>query len=76
MAGYSRLMGADEEGTLERLKDAFHQVRSRSSIGERSLKNITRPLRVYRAQSEGPLPNPPPQAGEGGVGALRFQTSR
>jgi adenylate cyclase len=32
-------------------------------IGEQQLKNIARPVRVYRVQS--PLPNPPPQAGEG-----------
>src|SRR5215469_9730443 len=69
----ARLEGIAEPGGIYISEDAFRQVRSRSSIGERSLKNITRPLRVYRAQSEGPLPNPPPQAGEGGVGALRFQ---
>jgi TolB-like protein/class 3 adenylate cyclase len=37
-------------------------------IGEQSLKNIARPVHVYRVRS--PLPNPPPLAGEGRVGVL------
>jgi TolB-like protein/class 3 adenylate cyclase len=37
-------------------------------IGEQALKNITRPVRVFRVRS--PLPNPPPLAGEGRVGVL------
>jgi TolB-like protein/class 3 adenylate cyclase len=35
-------------------------------IGEQALKNIARPLRVYRVRPDGPLPNP--RAGEGRVG--------
>jgi adenylate cyclase len=43
-------------------------------LGEQTLKNIARPVRVYRVGSpasrpQSPLPNPPPQAGEGRVGA-------
>jgi adenylate cyclase len=39
-------------------------------MGEQALKNIVRPVRVYRARAEIPLPNPPPHAGEGRVGVL------
>jgi adenylate cyclase len=39
-------------------------------IGEPELKNIARPVRVFRVRVKSPLPNPPPQAGERGVGAL------
>jgi len=51
-------------------EDAFRQVRGKvdaefDDIGEQSLKNITRPLRVYRLRSQSPLPGPPPQAEEG-----------
>ena len=38
-------------------------------LGEQQVKNIARRVRVYRVRLEGPLPNPPPQAGEGRVGA-------
>jgi adenylate cyclase len=34
-------------------------------LGERRVKNIARPLHVYRVRLEGPLPDPPPPAGEG-----------
>jgi TolB-like protein len=49
------------------------QVRDRlpfvfEDLGEQRVKNIARPVRVYRVRPEGPLPNPPPQAGEGRVG--------
>jgi class 3 adenylate cyclase len=37
---------------------------------DQQLKNISRPVRVFRVRPEGPLPNPRPQAGEGRVGAL------
>jgi TolB-like protein/class 3 adenylate cyclase len=39
-------------------------------VGEQSLKNIARPVRVYRIRPEITLPNPPLQAGEGRVGVL------
>src|SRR6267154_6750603 len=34
-------------------------------LGEQSLKNIARPVRVYRIRPTSPHPNPPPLAGEG-----------
>jgi TolB-like protein/class 3 adenylate cyclase len=34
-------------------------------LGEQQVKNITRPVRVYRVQPGNPHPNPPPRAGEG-----------
>src|SRR5271168_4514906 len=40
-------------------------------IGEQALKNIARPVRAYRVRSESPLPNPPPQAGEGSAHSAR-----
>jgi TolB-like protein/class 3 adenylate cyclase/tetratricopeptide (TPR) repeat protein len=51
------------------------QVRDRlpfvfEDLGEQQVKNIARPVRVYRVRPEGPHPNPPPPAGEGGVGVL------
>src|ERR1700720_2817118 len=113
VAGYSRLIEADEEGTLNRLKAlraevidpriAGHQGRivkttgdgvnvaarleglaepggicvsarvqedaagrldlAFEDIGEQSLKNIARQVRVYRVLN--PPPDPPPPAGEG-----------
>jgi TolB-like protein len=49
------------EDTAGKLDLAFEDM------GEQALKNIARPVRVYRV---GPLPNPPPQAGEVRVGVL------
>jgi uncharacterized membrane protein YccC/class 3 adenylate cyclase len=40
-------------------------------LGERHVKNIARPIRVYRVRCEHPLPNPPPQAGEGSARSVR-----
>src|SRR5271163_515550 len=34
-------------------------------LGEQQVKNITRPVRVYRVRPEGPLPSPPPVYGPG-----------
>src|SRR5207302_942143 len=97
VAGYSRLIGADEEGTLGRLKairaelidpkiarlEALAEpggicVSARvqedaagrldlafEDLGEQSLKNIARTVRVYRLRPQSPHPNPPPPAGEG-----------
>jgi adenylate cyclase len=39
-------------------------------IGDQQLKNIVRPVHVYRVRAKSPLPNPPPHAGERGVGVL------
>jgi TolB-like protein/class 3 adenylate cyclase len=40
-------------------------------IGEPALKNLARPVRVYRARPESPHPNPPPRAGEGSAPGAR-----
>jgi adenylate cyclase len=40
-------------------------------LGEQRVKNIARPVRVYRVRLEGPLPNPPRQAGEGSARSAR-----
>src|SRR6266446_1973452 len=50
----ARLEGIAEPGGICISEDAFRQVRGKvaaefTDIGERNLKNITRPLRVYRA---------------------------
>jgi adenylate cyclase len=39
-------------------------------IGEQTLKNISRPVRVCRVRPKSPLADPPPPAGEGRVGVL------
>ena len=66
----ARLEGIAEPGGICISEDAFRQVRGKvaaefADIGEPSLKNIARPLRVYCAVIEGPLPNPPLPRGEG-----------
>jgi adenylate cyclase len=40
-------------------------------LGEQQVKNIARPVRVYRVRPEAPLPSPPPQAGEGSAHRAR-----
>jgi adenylate cyclase len=82
----ARLEGIAEPGGICISDDAFRQVRGKieaefADLGEQSLKNIARPLRVYRAVIESPhpnppLPHPPPQAGEGRVGAMRGREAR
>src|SRR5712671_4437647 len=52
------------------------QVRDRlpfvfEDLGEQQVKNITRPVRVYRVRPKGPHPSPPLQAGEGSAGSAR-----
>jgi len=77
----ARLEGIAEPGGICISEDAFRQVRYKVEaefvdIGEQRLKNIARPLRVYRLQSEGLLPTPPLPGldpgitGEGRAGAL------
>jgi TolB-like protein/class 3 adenylate cyclase/Tfp pilus assembly protein PilF len=51
-----------QEDAAGRLDLAFED------IGEQQLKNIARPVRVFRVRN--PLPYPPPLAGEGRVGVL------
>jgi adenylate cyclase len=40
-------------------------------LGEQQVKNIARPVGVYRVRLQGPLPGPPPQAGEGSARSAR-----
>jgi TolB-like protein/class 3 adenylate cyclase len=52
------------------------QVRDRlpfvfEDLDEQQVKNIARPVRVYRVRPEGPHPNPPPHAGEGSAHSAR-----
>jgi adenylate cyclase len=45
-------------------------------LGEQQVKNIARPIRVYRVRLEGPLPSPPPQSPDqvrGGEGSARSE---
>src|SRR5205085_2364095 len=42
-----------------------------ADLGEQQLKNIARPVRVYRIEPKSPLPNPPPLAGEGSARSAR-----
>ena len=71
----ARLEGIAEPGGICISEDAFRQVRGKvdagfTDIGEQQLKNIVRPLRVYRVRAESPLAIPSPPAGEGRVGVL------
>jgi adenylate cyclase len=47
-----------QEDAAGRLDLAFED------IGEQTLKNIARPMRVYRVRPKSPLPSPPPPGGE------------
>jgi adenylate cyclase len=40
-------------------------------LGEQQVKNIARPVRIYRVRSESPHPSPPPPAGEGSARGAR-----
>ena len=59
------------------ISDTVHDhVRDRlpfvfEDLGEQRVKNIPRPVRVYRVRPEGPHPNPPPQAGKGSARSAR-----
>jgi adenylate cyclase len=54
-----------QEDAAGRLDLAF------DDMGEQALKNIARSVRVYRVRREGPVPNPPPRAGEGSAPGAR-----
>jgi TolB-like protein/class 3 adenylate cyclase len=41
-------------------------------LGEHQVKNIARPVRVFRVRPEDPLPSPPPLTGEGCAGPPRM----
>ena len=77
--------GVNIAARIEALADAggvfvsntvYDQVRDRlpflfEDLGEQQVKNIARPVRVYRVRPERPLPSPPPQAGEGSARSAR-----
>src|ERR1700737_4448720 len=66
---------ADAGGVL--VSNTVHdQVRDRlpftfEDLGEQQVKNITRPVGVYRVRPESPHPTPPPRAGEGSAHGAR-----
>jgi class 3 adenylate cyclase len=66
----ARLEGLAEPGGICVSAMVHDQVRGRldcgfEDLGEQSLKNIARPVRVYRVGPASPHPNPPPLAGGG-----------
>jgi class 3 adenylate cyclase len=76
----ARLEGIAEPGGIGVSGVAHDQVRDKldvafDNMGEQQVKNIARPVHVYRvtlqpSQGQGPLPNPPPRAGAGRVGVI------
>jgi len=63
----ARLEGIAEPGGICVSGIVHDQVHGRldcafADIGEQSLKNLARPVRVYRVRPEGPHPDPPPLA--------------
>jgi len=73
----ARLEALADPGGICLSRGARDQVRDRldvtfEDLGEQQVKNIARPVRVYRIRPKSPHPNPPPPAswmGEGRVGA-------
>jgi adenylate cyclase len=71
----ARLEALAEPGGVLISNNVHDQVRDRlpflfTDLGDRQVKNIARPVRVYRVGPTSPHPNPPPHAGEGsGSGA-------
>jgi adenylate cyclase len=77
--------GVNIAARIEALADAggvfvsntvYDHVRDRlpfvfEDLGEQQVKNITRPVRVYRVRPESPHPSPPPPAGEGSAPGAR-----
>jgi len=79
----ARLEGIAEPGGICISEDAFRQVRGKvdaqfTDIGEQSLKNIARPLRVYHVGSplSGRTPTPPSPACRGGLGRCTDRVDR
>jgi adenylate cyclase len=72
----ARLEALAEPGGICVSRVVRDQVRDRidvafEDLGDRQLKNIARPVRVYRVQPQSPLPVPPPLAGEGSARSVR-----
>ena len=71
----ARLEALAEPGGICVSRVVYDQVRDTldvafENMGEQQVKNIARPVHVYRIRPQGPLPNPAPQAREGRVGVL------
>jgi adenylate cyclase len=72
----SRLEGLAEPGGICVSRVVRDQVRDKlafsfEDMGEQQVKNIARPVRVYRVRPKSPLPSPPPLAGEGSARGAR-----
>jgi TolB-like protein/class 3 adenylate cyclase len=71
----ARLEALAEPGGICVSRVVRDQVRDKldfafEDLGEQQVKNIARPVRVFRVRAESPLSNPPPHAGEGRVRVL------
>ena len=72
----ARLEGLAEPGGVFISNTVHDHVRDRlpfafEDLGEQQVKNIARPVRVYRVRPGSPLPSPPPHAGEGSARSAR-----
>jgi len=72
----ARLEALAEPGGICISAATHEQVRDKldfsfEDMGEQQVKNIARPVRVYRVRPKSPLPNPPPHAGEGSARSVR-----
>jgi TolB-like protein/class 3 adenylate cyclase/Flp pilus assembly protein TadD len=72
----ARLEALTEPGGICVSRVVRDQIRDKldlafDDMGEQQVKNIARPVRVYRIRPEGPLPSPPPQAREGSARSAR-----
>src|SRR5205809_5208848 len=72
----ARVEALAEAGGVFVSNTVHDQVRDRlpfvfEDLGDRQVKNIARPVRVYRVRRESPHPSPPLPAGEGSAGSAR-----
>ena len=72
----ARLETLAEPGSICVSRVVRDQVRDKlafafEDMGEQQVKNIARPVRVFRVRPDGPLPNPPPPTGEGNARSVR-----
>jgi adenylate cyclase len=73
----ARIEALADPGGMFVSNTVYDHVRDRlpfvfEDLGEQQVKNIARPVRVYRVRPEGPHPNPPPLAGEGSALGARL----
>ena len=72
----ARLEALAEPGGICVSRVVRDQVRDKlafafEDMGEQQVKNIARPVRVFRVRPTPPLPDPPPRAGEGSAHSVR-----